>query len=59
MLVFLMMVIFLIVNLKKKPFVSLTLNDLETISLLTSAISIYCGVFFITDVSASDLAAMP
>ena len=59
LLVFLLMVIFLIVNIKKKPYVSLALNDLETISLITSAISIYCGVFFIADIPAADDASVP
>lgn len=59
MLVFLLMIAFLIVNLKKKPYVSIALNDLETMSLITSAISIYCGIFFISDVAAEDLAALP
>lgn len=59
MLVFLLMILFLILNMRKKPFVSLTINDLETISLLTSAITIYCGVFYISNVSADDKAAMP
>ena len=59
MLVFLLMILFLILNMRKKPFVSMTINDLETISLLTSAITIYCGVFYISNVSAEDKAVMP
>jgi len=39
----------LIVNTKKKPFVSLALNELETYSLASSMITIYCGIFFISD----------
>ena len=34
---------------KKKPFVTVTLNDLETVSIVASMISIYCGIFFIAD----------
>ena len=59
MLVFLLMIAFLILNMRKKPFVSLTINDLETISLLTSASTIYCGVFYISNVSPEDKANMP
>mmetsp|Transcript_9851 Transcript_9851/g.9711 ORF Transcript_9851/g.9711 Transcript_9851/m.9711 type:complete len:119 (+) Transcript_9851:2497-2853(+) len=39
----------LIINSKKKPFVSLALNELETYSLSASMITIYCGLFFISD----------
>jgi len=59
MLVFLLMIAFLIINLKKKPYVSIALNDLETMSLITSAISIYCGIFFISDIPEGDLATLP
>eukprot|EP00350_Pseudokeronopsis_sp_OXSARD2_P013484 CAMPEP_0170551212 /NCGR_PEP_ID=MMETSP0211-20121228/9250_1 /TAXON_ID=311385 /ORGANISM="Pseudokeronopsis sp., Strain OXSARD2" /LENGTH=115 /DNA_ID=CAMNT_0010858261 /DNA_START=1465 /DNA_END=1812 /DNA_ORIENTATION=+ len=34
---------------KKKPFVNQALNDLETYSLASSMITIYCGLFFISD----------
>ena len=59
MIVFVLMIGFLIANLKKKPYVSLALNDLETFSLITSAVSIYCGIFFITDIPAEDLKSIP
>ncbi|TNV88247.1 hypothetical protein FGO68_gene13755 [Halteria grandinella] len=59
MIVFLLMIIFLIINMKKKPYVSIALNDLETMSLLTSAISIYCGIFFITNIPPEDLDDLP
>lgn len=59
MLVFILMIGFLIANLKKKPYVSMALNDLETFSLITSAVSIYCGIFFITDIPAKDLKQIP
>lgn len=53
------MIVFLIANLKKKPYLSVSLNDLETISLLTSTLSIYCGIFYITDVPAKDIPNLP
>jgi hypothetical protein len=59
MIVFFIMIGFLIANLKKKPYVSMALNDLETFSLITSAVSIYCGIFFIADVPTKDMATIP
>jgi hypothetical protein len=53
------MIIFLIANLKKKPYLSMSLNDLETISLITSSLSIYCGIFFITDIPSKDVPNLP
>jgi hypothetical protein len=53
------MIAFLIANLKKKPYVAMALNDLETFSLITSAISIYCGIFFISDVPTKDMINVP
>jgi hypothetical protein len=53
------MIVFLIANLKKKPYLSMSLNDLETISLLTSSLSIYCGIFFITDIPYKDIPLLP
>jgi hypothetical protein len=59
LIVFMLMIIFLIANLKKKPYLAMSLNDLETISLITSTISIYCGIFFITDIPAKDVPNLP
>jgi hypothetical protein len=47
--VFMVLICFLIVNSKKKPFSTIALNDLETLSLVTSMVTVYCGLFFITD----------
>ena len=55
--VFLLISVFLFVNLKKKPFTIIALNDLETISLATSMITIYCGIFFLSDVSEEEALA--
>jgi hypothetical protein len=49
MIVFLLIIVFLIINSKKKPFVNESLNDLETFSLAASMITIYCGIFYISD----------
>ncbi|CDW75877.1 UNKNOWN [Stylonychia lemnae] len=47
LIVFFILIIFLMINFKKQPFNTLILNDLETLSLITSMITIYCGLFFI------------
>jgi hypothetical protein len=49
LIVFILLIGFLIVNLKKKPFATVALNDLETLSLVTSTITVYCGIFFISN----------
>ncbi len=49
----------MIANLKKKPYLAVSLNDLETISLVTSTLSIYCGIFFLTDVPTVDVNKLP
>eukprot|EP00347_Sterkiella_histriomuscorum_P001801 403370625 len=38
---------FLMINTSKHPFVKKALNDLENLSLSTSMITIYCGIFFV------------
>ena len=43
------LIVFLIINNKKKPFASLALNDLETYSLASSMVTIYCGIFYISN----------
>ena len=50
--VFLMVTLFLILNLKKKPFIQDALNNLETASLIASSITIYFGLYFISDLPA-------
>ena len=39
----------MIINVRKHPFNSKSLNDLDTMSLVTSMITVYCGIFFLTD----------
>lgn len=53
LIVFMVLIIFLIFNTKRKPFSTMILNDLETLSLITSMVTIYCGLFFISDISES------
>ena len=47
--VFLLVITFLIINLKLQPFTQVALNDLETLSLVASMITVYCGIFFMQD----------
>ncbi|CDW74640.1 UNKNOWN [Stylonychia lemnae] len=55
MLVLMMLIIFMAINLTKQPFQTQTLNELETLSLITSLLTIFCGVFFIVSVDQTDL----
>ena len=59
LIVFILLIAFLILNTKKKPFSTVALNDLETISLLASMITVYCGIFFISDAPSDWLKAVP
>jgi len=47
--VFLLVIVFLIINMKLKPFTQVALNDLESMSLVASMITVYCGIFFMQD----------
>jgi hypothetical protein len=49
-----MLIGFLYFTSKKKPYSNVALNDLEVYSLIASMVTIYCGIFFISDVAASD-----
>jgi len=42
-------IIFIVINLKKKPFMTVVLNDLESLSLITSMVTVYCGIFYISN----------
>jgi hypothetical protein len=47
--IFLVLILFLILNIKLMPFTFQALNDMEMISIITSMLTIYCGLFFISD----------
>lgn len=49
----------MIVNVKKNPYSADSLNDLETLSIATSMMTIYCGLYFITEMPVSYLKANP
>lgn len=48
-----LLIISLTVNLTKKPFLTETLNKLETLSLTTSMLTIFCGLFFIVEIDSN------
>ena len=43
----------MMITLKKKPFLTVPLNNLEALSLATQTITIYCGLFYILDISTT------
>ena len=47
--IFLVLILFLILNIKLMPFTFQALNDMEMISIITTMLTIYCGLFFISD----------
>jgi hypothetical protein len=59
LIVFVVVIGFLLINNKKKPFQTKALNDLETLSLSTSMITIYCGLFYVSDTPDAWIEADP
>ena len=53
LLVFIILIFFLQLHNMKRPFISRGLNDIESLSLITSTVTIYCGMFFITSKNSS------
>ena len=51
--VFLLIILFVALTAKERPYLSRQLNDLEQISLITSGITIYSGFFFLSSLDAS------
>ena len=47
--IFLVLIIFSILNIKLKPFTFQALNDMEILSLITWMLTIYWGLFFLSD----------
>ena len=54
--ILIILVVFMQMNSMKRPFIARALNDIEDLSLMTSVITIYCGLFFISskDKTSSD-----
>ena len=47
--IFLILIIFIILNIKLMPYTFQTLNDMEMLSLITWMLTIYWGLFFLSD----------
>ena len=47
---FILIIMFLILNVRFNPFAFVTLNRMESLSLITSLMTIYCGLFYIADI---------
>ena len=47
--VFLVLILFLILNIKLLPFTFQSLNDMEMLSIMTLMLTIYCGLFYLSD----------
>ena len=56
---FLLLIAFFFINSKYKPFSTTPLNELEILSLITSIITVYCGLFFASDIDASIAKSIP
>lgn len=52
--VFLLLIFFLVVGMKKKPYQTQNLNDLEVLSIVVSMLTIFCGIFFIVNVNTTN-----
>eukprot|EP00347_Sterkiella_histriomuscorum_P009615 403340531 len=55
LIIFMTLIAFLLITMKKKPFQTVVLNNLEIISLITCSITIFCGLFFILDVNTVEV----
>ena len=52
--VMMLLVFFIIITLKKKPYISRKLNGLEIVSLISSYLTFYCGLFFLSSKESGD-----
>lgn len=57
--VIVLLVFYLFITIRKKPYTTRRLNELEITSLLTSATTIYSGVFFLSSRSEEDPSFTP
>ena len=57
--VLLLLIFFILLTLHKKPYHSRKLNDLEIVSLVTSCIAFYCGLYFLSSKSPDDPSFTP
>ena len=47
--IFLVLIVFLILNITLVPYTFKSLNDMEMMSIITSMLTIYCGLFYLSD----------
>ncbi len=57
--VIVLLLVYLFLTIRKKPYQTRRLNELEITSLLTSSITVYCGVFFLSHRNADDPSFTP
>jgi hypothetical protein len=50
-----LLICLIILNMNHNPFQTVVLNQLETMSLLASMVTIYCGIFYIVQVTQEDI----
>jgi hypothetical protein len=50
-----LLILFVVLTMTKLPFQTMILNRLEIMSLLASMITVYCGIFYIVDISSTNL----
>jgi hypothetical protein len=53
--VFVLLIIFVVLTMTQSPFQTVVLNHLEVMSLMASMITVYCGIFFLVEVSQTDI----
>ena len=53
LIVFVVVLAFLVITANKRPFITRELNNLEIYSLVSSGISIYSGIFFLSSIESS------
>ena len=54
LILFILVMVFISLTYKWKPYSTHNMNEIEAISLMTSILSIYCGLFFIADIDPSN-----
>ena len=57
--VILLLISYLYFTIRKKPYQTRRLNELEVSSLLSSSVTIYCGVFFLSHRDINDSSFTP
>jgi hypothetical protein len=55
MVVFVMLILFMVLTMTLAPFQTVILNRLEVMSLLSSMLTVYCGIFFLVQINVTDI----